>query len=428
MKRILIFITAVVSLTALSRAEEPMRWAGGDISLLPEYENAGAQYKDHNGQPIAKLLPWLYNEGMNAMRVRLFVNPSEYKDKHQNDAGDTRYDPNACQDLNYIRPLCRRIVQQGFDLMLDFHYSDTWADPAKQWTPIDWENLDDNALVDTIYSYTRSVLLALKADGVTPAFIQPGNEISYGMLWGPVGTVSPKKALMGSDANWDRLGRLLSSAIKACREVCPKAKIILHTERVQQVDVLRNFYDKMKLLNVDYDIIGLSYYPYFHGDLPVLSGALTAIQQHYPDKNIMIVETGYSYKWAVPGTSHDFSGKWPYSDAGQAQFATDLVAMLKSFSNVDGLFWWWMEYNAFNTTLSGWYNAPLFDSTTGKATAALNIVATFASPHKGVAEIHDDFGENAPWYTIGGHRLSGKPAAAGFYIHNGKVVYVPRCQ
>lgn len=428
MKRILIFITAVVSLTALSRAEEPMRWAGGDISLLPEYENAGAQYKDHSGQPVAQLLPWLYNEGMNAMRVRLFVNPSEYKDKHQNDAGDTRYDPNACQDLNYIRPLCRRIVQQGFDLMLDFHYSDTWADPAKQWTPIDWEHLDDNALVDTIYSYTRSVLLALKAYGVIPAFIQPGNEISYGMLWGPVGTVSPKKALMGSDANWDRFGRLLRSAIKACREVCPKAKIILHTERVQQVDVLKNFYDKMKLLNVDYDIIGLSYYPYFHGDLPVLSGALTAMQQHYPDKNIMIVETGYSYKWAVPGTSHDFSGKWPYSDAGQAQFATDLVTMLKSFSNVDGLFWWWMEYNAYNTTLSGWYNAPLFDSTTGKATAALNIIASFASPHKGVVEIHDDFGENAPWYSIGGHRLSGKPAAAGFYIHNGKVVYVPRCQ
>lgn len=407
-------------------AEEPTRWAGGDISLLPEYEKAGAQYLDHDGKPIARLLPWLRQQGMNAMRVRLFVNPSKYKELHQNDQnGDTKYDPNACQDLEYIRPLCKRIVDNGFALMLDFHYSDTWADPAKQWTPIDWESLDDAALADTLYSYTRNVLLQLKADGVTPAFIQPGNEISYGMLWGPLGTSDPKKVLMNNPANWTRFGTLLRSAIRACREVCPEAEIVLHTERVAQPDVLRYFYMKMAEMNVDYDIIGLSYYPYFHGPMSVLNTALTAMQTGFPAKKVMVVETGYSYKWAVPGTTHDLSGTWPYSDAGQAAFATDLVNTLKEHPDVDGLFWWWMEYNAKNTSLSGWYNAPLFDSTTGRATAALKIIAGFASGNGGVEGILADPADDA-WYDLSGRRLTSAPKNPGLYIRGGKVRVVTR--
>ena len=240
------------------------RYVGGDISLLPEYEKAGAQYKDHDGTPIAEVLPFLHQEGMNAMRVRLFVNPDDYTGK---DA-----DPNACQDLEYITPLCKRIKDAGFALLLDFHYSDTWADPAKQWTPKAWEGLSDAQLYQKIYDYTKETLVSLKEAGVTPDFIQPGNEISYGMLWGPYGAADKdlKKAFMGSDANWQRFGTLLKQAIKACREECPDAKIIIHTERVAQTNVQKNFYDKMNALGVDYDIIGLSYYPYFHGSMSVL--------------------------------------------------------------------------------------------------------------------------------------------------------------
>lgn len=352
------------------------RYVGGDISLLPEYEKAGAQYKTEEGAEISDLLPWLYDEGMNAMRVRLFVNPKDHKTKYP-----SKYDPNACQDLEYITPLCKRIVDNGFKLMLDFHYSDTWADPAKQWIPESWRGLTDEQMYQKIYDYTKETLLKLKDAGVTPAFIQPGNEISYGMLWGmeddPASSL--KKAFMGSDANWERFGRLLNQAILACREECPDAKIVLHTERVAQTNVLTNFYDKMKKLGVDYDIIGLSYYPYFHGDMTTLDRALSTLQTRYPEKNIMIVETGYSYKWEVPGTAHDFSGKWAYSEEGQDAFAKDLVATLEKYDRVDGLFWWWMEYNAYGTSLSGWYNAPLFDSTTGRATEALSIICSFAS-------------------------------------------------
>lgn len=426
MKKILTSVLAIVALALPSLNAQ--RYVGGDISLLPEYENAGAKYKDHSGKPIADLVPWLKQEGMNAMRVRLFVNPKKYAEKHKNDADkDTKYDPNACQDLEYITPLCKKIVDAGIDLMLDFHYSDTWADPAKQWTPIDWEGLTDEQLYQKIYDYTKETLETLKAAGVTPAFIQPGNEISYGMLWGPLGSSNLKKTFIGSNANWDRLGKLLSQAIKACREVCPDAKIVIHTERVSQVDVQKNFYDKMKSMNIDYDIIGLSYYPYFHGNMTVLDTALSSLQTNYPDKKIMIVETGYSYKWAVPGTTNDLSNVWPYSDAGQNKFATDLVATLEKHDHVNGLFWWWMEYNAFGTNLSGWYNAPLFDSTTGCATSALKTICSFASS-SAVSEIGADATDTTPrtWYNLQGQPVAAPDANSvpGIYISRDRKVII----
>lgn len=417
-------LMSALIIAAVAPALSAQHYVGGDISLLPEYEKAGSQYKTHEGEPIADLIPWLRQQGMNAMRVRLFVNPAKYKQLHGNDANpDTKYDPNACQDLEYIKPLCKRIVDAGMDLMLDFHYSDTWADPAKQWTPVDWEGLSDEQLYKKIYDYTKDVLTQLKDYGVVPAFIQPGNEISYGMLWGPVGTSDPKKALMGDDSNWERFGTLLKQAVKACNEICPDAKIILHTERVAQVGVLSNFYQKMAEMQVPYDIIGLSYYPYFHGNMNVLDRALQTLQTGFPSKNIMIVETGYSYKWEVPGTTHDNTATWPYSEEGQAKFVTDLVDELDKHKDVDGLFWWWLEYNAYNSDLSGWYNAPLFDSTTGKATAALKALCGYAT--SGIEDILPDFSgaESHQWYNIHGLPVTGH-RTPGLYIQNGRKVLV----
>ena len=412
-----IFLPLALSLAAFLTGWS-QRYVGGDISLLPEYEAAGAQYKTQEGTAIDNLLPWLHDEGMNAMRVRLFVNPDDHKTKYP-----TKYDPNACQDLDYIKPLCKRIVDNGFSLMLDFHYSDTWADPAKQWTPESWRGLTDEQLYQKIYDYTKETLQALKEAGVTPAFIQPGNEISYGMLWGTEDAPesSLKKAFMGSDANWARFGSLLRQAIKACREECPDARIVLHTERVAQPDVLTNFYDRMKTMGIDYDIIGLSYYPYFHGDMATLDKALSTLQGRYPEKNIMIVETGYSYKWEVPGTTHDFSGKWAYSEAGQDAFAKDLVATLEKYDRVDGLFWWWMEYNAYGTNLGGWYNAPLFNSLDGKATPALKTICSFGE-EAAVESISAGESEETVWYDLQGHKVK-NPDAPGIRVsRKGKVL------
>lgn len=391
------------------------RYVGGDISLLPDYENAGAVYKTHEGETIKDLLPWLREEGMNAMRVRLFVNPADHKAKHP-----SKYDPNACQDLEYITPLCKRIVDNGFKLMLDFHYSDTWADPAKQWIPESWRGLTDDQLYQKIYDYTKETLLSLKEAGVTPAFIQPGNEISYGMLWGMEGDSSLKKVYAGNNANWARFGKLLQQAIKACKEVCPDAKIVLHTERAAQVNVLTNFYDQMKTLNVEYDIIGLSYYPYFHGDMNVLDKALSTLQTRYPDKNIMIVETGYSYQWAVGGTPAGYVNPWEYSDAGQDKFAKDLVATLEKYDHVDGLFWWWMEYNPYGTSLQGWYNAPLFDGRTGCATSALKTICSYGDSSVGL--LPDTSDEEPIWYDLQGRRISDSNAPGLRISRKGKII------
>lgn len=393
-----------------ARAE---RLSGGDISLLPEYEQAGAKYRTASGQAISDLIVYSAEQGMNAMRVRLFVNPENY---HGSDA-----DPNACQDLDYILPLCKRIKDAGLKLMLDFHYSDTWADPAKQYTPADWKDLSDQKLYEQIYNYTKEVLQTLKDNGAAPDLIQTGNEISYGMLWGPEGTPAAdrKTCYMGSQKNWSRFASCLKMAVEACREVCPDAKVIIHTERVPAQSVLKNFYEQMAAYQVDYDIIGLSYYPYWHGDMSVLDGSLSMLEQNFPTKPIMIVETGYPYKWAVPGSDHDMTSIWAYSNSGQNKFMTDLIATANTHPNVQGIFWWWMEYNAYGTSLSGWYNAPLFDSTTGKATSAFKTLASYASSSSVDTLPGLEEEERGPWFDLCGRQVS-EPLPPGIYVRRGE--------
>lgn len=356
---------------------------GGDISMLTKYEahqlmalSYGvntAYYRDVNNQRINDVIKWVKQQGWNAARVRLFVNPENASSEHKGQG--------VIQNLDTVKVLGRRIKAAGMRFMLDFHYSDTWADPSAQTTPADWANLNDEELTDKIYEYTRDCLRELKAAGATPDYIQTGNEISYGMLWGPAGTPQSqlKQCFTNSpDANWTRFANLLIAAGKACREECPDAKIILHTERVARVNVLVNFYNQMKNRGVDYDIIGLSYYPYYHGLLPQLSTALDIVTNSFPNKKIMIVETGYSYKYSVGDI--DCTSTWPLTYEGQRKFTADLITTLKGFSQVKGLFWWFPEANEYGLGGSlwsilhvndAWYNAGLWDHATGKATPAL---------------------------------------------------------
>ncbi|MBQ9577393.1 MAG: glycosyl hydrolase 53 family protein, partial [Muribaculaceae bacterium] len=290
------------------------------------------------------------------------------------------------QNQDTVLVLARRIKQAGMQFMLDFHYSDSWADPVKQYTPAEWATLDDEALTQKVYEYTRDCLQALKAAGATPDYIQTGNEISYGMLWGPVGTPADelKKCYSGNEANWERFTNLLKAAGRACREVCPKAKIILHTERVAKPSIMLNFYDQMKSKQVDYDIIGLSYYPYYHGNLVTLAASLNQLSNKYQDKDIMIVETGYSYHYKVG--DQDFSSTWPLTAEGQRKFTADLIERLKSYTRIKGLFWWFPEANEYGLGGSNWsvlhvndawYNAGLWNHETGRATPALYELKNF---------------------------------------------------
>ena len=258
---------------------EDGRLVGGDISMLTKYEAhqlmakqrygiTSAYYRDANNQRINDVVTWVQRQGWNAARVRLFVTPENASAEHKGQG--------VIQNLDTVKVLGARIKAAGMKFMLDFHYSDTWADPSAQFTPAAWADLDDEALAQQVYEYTRDCLRTLKAAGAAPDYIQIGNEISYGMLWGPSGASESqlKKCYSGSDTNWPRFANLLRAAGRACREVCPRAKIVLHTERVPKPSVLTNFYTQMRTKAVDYDVIGLSYYPYYHGLLSTLGTAL----------------------------------------------------------------------------------------------------------------------------------------------------------
>lgn len=185
---------------------------------------------------------------------------------------------------------------------------------------------------------------------------------------------------------------LLKQAGKACREVCPEAKIVMHSERVAKISILTNFLKDLKSYGVDYDIIGLSYYPYYHGTLATLNTVLTVLERDYADKKIMIVETGYCAHWAIPG-DYDLTSDYPISEAGQLKFTEDLISKLNAHPNVVGLYWWWPEANEYGidwqqaVTPTGWYNATLFDNQTGKAYEALSSLKKFLTDEQ-LAGVH----------------------------------------
>ena len=380
MKRKLITLIIITIFTLQLQAQ---KYVGGDISMLPKYEEAGVVYKDKTGATVSDPLAFFKQEGWNAMRVRLFVDPSKDADKA------------VCQDIDYVKKLGKRIKDAGLQFMLDFHYSDTWADPAKQWTPDAWKSLSDEELKQKIYDYTKESLQALKDYGATPDMIQTGNEISYGMLWGTQGSSNLKKCYTNSTANWDRFTDLLKQAGKACREVCPQAKIIIHTERAAEPSVLTAFYDKMTNASIDYDIIGLSYYPAYHKDIATLETALNTIEEKQYGKDIMVVETGYSYAWALKGTEYDYTKTYPYTEEGQRQFTADLITMLNKHTSVKGLFWWWPEDNGNKNVTAEWWNAALYNHNTGQPYSAFYELKNFLNS----TSIRHSRNSSAPFFS-----------------------------
>lgn len=399
------------------------RYVGGDVSLLKAYEDKNAPYYDSTGtQRITALLPYLKETcGMNAMRVRLFHNPDN--------ASSTEKGEGVFQNLDYVKALGKEIKDAGLDFMLDFHYSDTWADPAKQWTPKAWLNITDAALQDSIYNYTKYCLNQLIAAGAKPDFIQIGNEVSYGMCWGDVNTTSPKKYYAGQSTNRARFTNLLKYASKACREVCPEAKIIIHTERVERPSYLVDFYKDMDDAGVDYDIIGTSYYSYYHGYLPQLETALKQIEQNFT-KDIMIVEMGYYNAWQPTDGSikYDYSSTYPINAAGQKAYTEALVKVLANHPRVKGLFWWEMDANdgenkAWDNqhVLNQWYNAGLVDNATGKLLPAAYVMKDFLGSTTGISTVRQyTASNNDAYYNLQGQRVSNPQH--GIFIHEGKKV------
>ncbi|HEU5051950.1 MAG TPA: beta-galactosidase GalA [Hanamia sp.] len=240
---------------------------GADISFLPQLEARGIKFFDHGVQKDA--IQILKHHGFNYIRLRLFVNP----------ANDSGYSPGKgfC-DLPHTLQMAKRIKKAGMKFLLDFHYSDTWADPGKQYLPEAWKDLSFQQLAQKVHEYTKHVLLALKAQGTLPDMVQTGNEINHGILW-PDGNVQ----------HLDSLATLLNAALSAVKQVNPSIITLIHIALGGQNSESEFFLDNMIQRGVDFDAIGESYYPKWHGTLNDLDTNLRLLQKKY-NKPVIIAE------------------------------------------------------------------------------------------------------------------------------------------
>ena len=416
MKQFKLFLTAAL-LTCLTTVQA-QKYVGGDISLLPTYEEHGANYMDKDGKKISDMLAFLKEQGLNAMRVRLFVDPSQ--------ASEEAKGQGVRQDLEYVKKLGKRIKDAGLQFMLDFHYSDTWADPGQQTLPQEFMMV--NTLPqEYIYDYTKASLKALVDAGATPDFIQTGNEISFGMLWDECKVKANSGWTAYEDDNWEKFAKALKNASKACREVCSDAKIIIHTEQSANNPTLDvAFFKRIKDNDIDYDIIGTSYYPYYKGPISNLDKGLTQLETNFPDKKIMVVETGCGYHYKMG----DQDTGYPLTYEGQKKYTADLVTMLKKHPNVNGLFWWFLEANEYGLdwatkrVTEKWYDASLFDNETGKALPALYELKNFNDGSTGIRQITTENKLNTSWYSLDGRRYTDKPSVKGIYIKDGQKIII----
>ena len=418
LKNICYIVMTCALLTAAAQVVAQKLVVGGDISLLPKYEERGVAFKRSNGLAIPNVLQYLKSTdvGWNAIRVRLFVDP----------AGDA--DPAVCQDLDYVTAFAQRIKAEGFDFQLDIHYSDTWADPSHQTVPKAWEGLNATQLATKVYDYTKAALEHLVAAEATPDYVQVGNEVTCGMLW-DYGRINS-----GGKNNLSNFSNFLKQGVKACREVCPDAKVIVHLEHIQNASYTVSNFNNLKIRGVDFDIMGLSYYPFWHGDIATLRAAINALTEKFPNKEIQIVETAYYYQSQPAvgdGITYDYSGTWPVSKDGQVAFLQDLIAELKQHANVTGLYWWCPEENGTGpnedkSVMSGWINRGLWNNSTHRAHPALFELKAFLEREDvGVTAPAARAAQNGAWHSLQGFRLSEAPAHQGVYLHQGKKVMVP---
>ncbi|MCS7120571.1 MAG: glycosyl hydrolase 53 family protein [Nitrososphaerota archaeon] len=302
---------------------------GGDISSLAEIEKRGGIFRDDGRPDDAVKIMTKY--GANCFRLRLFVDPP-------------RVDV-VVNDLPYTVALAKRIKAAGAKLVLDFHYSDTWADPGKQLKPEAWKDLDFDSLVERVYNYTRECIEYFRNEGVLPDIVQPGNEITSGMLW-PDGKLYD---LGDTEQQWRRFTLLLKAAIQGIRDGSggEEIKILIHIDRGGDWAGTRFFFENIERYNVTYDIIGLSYYPWWHGPISALRETLTNAARRF-GKDIFIVETAYPYRYVdfskVEYANPAYLG-WQMSPEGQRKFLADLIfSVLQTPNDLGaGVLWWYPE-------------------------------------------------------------------------------------
>lgn len=352
---------------------------GADVSMTAEIEERGAVFRTEGAE--RDLFALLADSGVNWIRLRLWVDP---RDEH----GDPYL--GGTNDLETTIAPARRAKAAGHSVLLDLHYSDFWTDPKKQSTPKAWRGLKGAELEARVHDWTAEVLAALAAAGASPDMVQVGNEITNGMLW-PEGRtprfIDAERRFEGEDeAAYDRLGGLLRAGVAAVREA-GEAQVMIHLDFGGANELYRGWFDRMTARGLDFDVIGLSYYPYWHGTLEALGANLNDLAARY-GKGLVVVETAYAWTGAEPEGHHQVfkpelaaTGGYPASPEGQTAFLRDLYAVLAAVPGglglglvywepawlpVDGTTWAsraGMEYgdDVVDEGGSSWANQALFD-------------------------------------------------------------------
>lgn len=303
------------------------------MSYLPLIESEGTIYK-HNGQ-AEDAITTLKNAGCNTIRIRLWQNPAD-----------------AHSGLTEVKALALRVKQAGLKVWLTVHYSDTWADPGNQVKPVAWQGLNFTDLKAAVSDYTNLVMTE-----INPDIIQIGNETNDGMLW-PEGKLS---------TNESQYLQLAASAITAVRNKSATAKIMLHYAGIDGSDWFFS-----KVANLDYDYIGLSYYPIWHGkNLVMLQNKMNSLGQLY-HKKVLIAETAYPFTFGYNDYTNNIIGlqsqiidAYPATNTGQKEFLSAIKNTVKQSSNGIGFCYWGAEWIAFrgptSTNGSSWENQALWD-------------------------------------------------------------------
>jgi len=247
-------------------------------------------------------------------------------------------------DLPYTIALARRIRASGARLFLNFHYSDTWADPGHQTRPRAWSGLSFPDLEKRVEEYTRDAVARLREAGVPPDLVQPGNEITPGMIW-------PDGKLHGAgepEEHWKKFTRLLKAGIRGVREGLAgarPARIVIHIDRGGSWGATRYFFENIEKHGVPYDIIGLSFYPWWHGKMEDARNCVTRAAETFK-KDVFIVETAYPHRpLRLNPRNHPENMQYPATALGQKQFLGELVDLVRKVPGGRGLgvLWWYPE-------------------------------------------------------------------------------------
>ncbi len=321
---------------------------GADLSMLPDIDRYSIPFTDREGHP-ADMLSILKASGCNTVRVRLWYQPAD-----------------EISTLAEVAGFFSRIKAKGMQTWLCIHYSDTWADPGNQAKPAAWASLTADALADSVYQYTYRVVQRLRPD-----FVQTGNEINDGFLW-PEGKISTSGSFY----------TLLDAAVRAVRDASPTARIMMHYAGMNGA---QHFFNQLQTKGINYDVAGLSYYSYHHGnDLAFVKSAVSALGKAF-GKAVVIAETAYPFTLGWNDFTHNNIGMasqlhpdYDASENGQRDFLLKIRQILSDDFYGAGFCYWGGEWVAYKgpeaTNGSPWENQALFDF----QYKALPVLAAFA--------------------------------------------------